>query len=332
MKKPFVVLCVVLLGIASLPVARAADLHPPATPEDPASAMVSAQDVLSRLQAGTNAPPRAGAFAPPAAGPTAGAMPTLNEIMAAAPATNAAAASPGDVLAGKVYWGLVESDWGARTGALAPRALSPDSDTVQEGYYAATTLPAVDTNFVAGNVKKNVAIFGVTGTYSGGGRVPKTGQTNSFRLGDDGWWSTNDVGMAWPDPRFTVQANTNLVVDNLTGLMWVRAPHSLPGNANSMNWNQAIDFCWDLNFAGYTDWRLPNILELMSPLDFSRRVSPWILPLGHPFVGLKSGVYYSSTSDNEFAGHSKAITGWLGGVGVRENTQPGFVWPVRGGY
>ena len=49
--------------------------------------------------------------------------------------------------------------------------------------------------------------------------VPKTGQTNSTQSGDNGYY-TNDV--TWPNPRFTVLADTNCVLDNLTGLIWTR--------------------------------------------------------------------------------------------------------------
>ena len=43
-----------------------------------------------------------------------------------------------------------------------------------------------------------------------------------------------------PIPRFTIQADTNCVVDNLTGLMWARNAN-LPGATQS--WAQAIAFC-----------------------------------------------------------------------------------------
>ncbi len=45
-------------------------------------------------------------------------------------------------------------------------------------------------------------------------------------------------------PRFTIQADTNCVVDNLTGLMWARNAN-LPGATQS--WAQAISFCKNLS-------------------------------------------------------------------------------------
>ncbi len=36
------------------------------------------------------------------------------------------------------------------------------------------------------------------------------------------------------------------------------------------SWSYAIKHCEDLNFAGYSDWRLPNINELLSIVDESK--------------------------------------------------------------
>jgi len=54
------------------------------------------------------------------------------------------------------------------------------------------------------------------------------------------------------------------VTDTTTGLMWQRA------TAGEMKWEAAISYCEDLNFSGYDDWRLPNLKELRSIVDFSR--------------------------------------------------------------
>ena len=80
-------------------------------------------------------------------------------------------------------------------------------------------------------------------------------------VGGDGTPKTVPTG---PVPRFTIQADTDCVVDNLTGLMWARNAN-LPGAAQS--WAQAIAFCKNLNYGGHNDWRLPNIRELCSIIN-----------------------------------------------------------------
>ncbi len=144
--------------------ARGGSLDDPGVPTDPASAMYTTQDLYDRLAFGTNAPKRAGAFAEPTAGPTAGTMPTTDDIMAKAPATNSSGAVDGEVLSGKTFWGLTQGAWGTHTGTIATVTLSPANDTVPNGYYVATTLHAVDPDLAAGNIVSNIAIFGVTGT------------------------------------------------------------------------------------------------------------------------------------------------------------------------
>lgn len=155
--------------------------------------------------------------------------------------------------------------------------------------------------------------------------VQETGLTNSYRTGDDVWCSTN-VGVAWPNPRFTIQSDTNVVQDNLTGLMWTR-------NANlngAKNWNNAIDYCNNLSHGGYDDWRLPNIRELQSLIDYGC-ANP-ALPSGHPFNAVQCIVpYWTSTT---WAGNTDVA--WYlyldyGRVSYDLKTTSPYVWPVRGG-
>ncbi|CAN8138840.1 exported hypothetical protein [uncultured Thiomicrorhabdus sp.] len=68
------------------------------------------------------------------------------------------------------------------------------------------------------------------------------------------------------------------------------------GNVEEKNWQQALQTARDLNqtggFAGYTDWRLPNIKELASIMEL-QCVAPvinWSL-----FPNTPSGIFWSST-------------------------------------
>ncbi len=54
------------------------------------------------------------------------------------------------------------------------------------------------------------------------------------------------------------------ITDLNTGLMWQQIP-ALEG----MSWEEAKEYCENLELAGYDDWRLPNIKELFSISDFS---------------------------------------------------------------
>ena len=47
--------------------------------------------------------------------------------------------------------------------AVTAQSLNPANDTVTAGYYAATTLHAVDADLATGNIRAGVTIFGITG-------------------------------------------------------------------------------------------------------------------------------------------------------------------------
>jgi len=55
------------------------------------------------------------------------------------------------------------------------------------------------------------------------------------------------------------------ISDRATGLMWMKAD-----SGKAMNWEQALKYAESLRYAGYHDWRLPNVKELQSIVDYSR--------------------------------------------------------------
>ncbi len=148
-------------------------------------------------------------------------------------------------------------------------------------------------------------------------------------------------GVVWPDPRFTDNSD-GTVTDNLTGLIWLK-------NANCFGTRQWATALADANTlapgnCGLTDgsvagsWRLPNLQELLSLIDYeffspalsnAAGTAKWTE--GDAFSGVQSDHYWSSTS--------YAPTGnlaWFAQLNVGGFSQDGkagahFVWPVRGG-
>jgi hypothetical protein len=65
-----------------------------------------------------------------------------------------------------------------------------------------------------------------------------------------------------------------VVRDSLTGLEWQGCVAGLSGdlceigNVVEKDWKEALSYCEGLSWAGHTDWRLPNIVELTSIVDF----------------------------------------------------------------
>ena len=88
----------------------------------------------------------------------------------------------------------------------------------------------------------------------------KTGQTTSYATGDDG---DLENGLDLPVVRFeeTNIAGVDLVIDHHTGLMW---PKTVIQDVTEMSWYSALTAVNALSLAGFSDWRMPNVLEMMS--------------------------------------------------------------------
>jgi len=55
------------------------------------------------------------------------------------------------------------------------------------------------------------------------------------------------------------------ITDNATELMWMQYDSD-----SAMNWEEALNYAENLEFAEYTDWRLPDVKELQSIVDYTR--------------------------------------------------------------
>jgi hypothetical protein len=157
--------------------------------------------------------------------------------------------------------------------------------------------------------------------------VPHSGQTNSWAKQDDRDWATNGIGTPWPVPRFADHGD-GTVTDNLTGLMWSKDARLAGGQIGP--WTNAIAFCDSLSLGGYSDWRMPNIRELFTLVDFSQSYPA--LPSDHPFQNVRTFYWASTTvagSDND-TWLLIISDGRVDDGGSKTGTLD--LWPVRGGH
>jgi len=99
--------------------------------------------------------------------------------------------------------------------------------------------------------------------------------------------------------EFVRDNSKEVVVDNSTNLMW---QDDNDVKSVTKTWVEAINYCENLNFAGYSDWRLPNINELKSIVDYTKNNSA----IDSEFSNVASVFYWSSSS---VAGYSDSA--WL---------------------
>lgn len=171
------------------------------------------------------------------------------------------------------------------------------------------------------------------------GRVHTTGQSACWDLtgtpiaclgtGQDGEYQKG-VSVA---PRFTDNAD-GTVTDNLTSLIWLKDANCFglkiwPTALSSAN-TLANGSCGLADGSVAGDWRLPNIKELQSLYDYNE-INPAV-PAGHPFAGVRSDKYWSSTThvgDPSLAW--TVLPQFSGSVNYDTKADDAFVWPVRGG-
>lgn len=200
----------------------------------------------------------------------------------------------------------------------------------------AFTQPALQTCTIA-NASGTVSganVTNVTVTCVVSIALPKTGQTLCYDAanavvacagtGQDGEFQK---GVAVAAPRFVVGsgATAGCVTDSLTGLMWVASP-SLTGS----DWASALTAANGLNLCGFTDWRLPNLVELGSLLNYS--VGDNAAVLNAAGFSNSGGWYWTSTS---MAGYPL----WVGVLNIADGQMTTSAaktylyprtWPVRG--
>lgn len=58
------------------------------------------------------------------------------------------------------------------------------------------------------------------------------------------------------------------LTDNATGLMW-----SQDDSGEGMEWAEALSYAENSELAGHNDWRLPNVKELQSIIDYTRSIT-----------------------------------------------------------
>lgn len=79
-------------------------------------------------------------------------------------------------------------------------------------------------------------------------------------------------------------------IDMKNGLMW--QDDGVTANAK-MTWEEATEYCSGLKLAGYDDWRLPTVKELLTLVDYAREDPAAIRQIRY----VRSEDYWTSVTD-----------------------------------
>ena len=168
-------------------------------------------------------------------------------------------------------------------------------------------------------------------------RFPASGQTSTFATADDG-----DLEKG---ATLRYQDNADGTVTDLnTGLMWeLKTDDSgIHDKDNTYTWSEAFSvFIAGVNsaeFAGYTDWRLPNAKELQSIVNYGN----WAPTIGEatvggfgtgaPFTNTVSDSYWSSTTNAAITDNAWYVYFLRGTVNqISKTSNNYYVRCVRGG-
>jgi uncharacterized protein (TIGR02145 family) len=115
------------------------------------------------------------------------------------------------------------------------------------------------------------------------------------------------------------------VTDTSTGLMWQQ------DTQGAMTWEEAITYCESLSFASYDDWRLPDINELFSLVDYSK-FDPAIDTTFFPNTqSYEESYYWSSTTYTDFTDEVWCMETYGGGRWPNPKSYTYYVLAVRAG-
>lgn len=127
------------------------------------------------------------------------------------------------------------------------------------------------------------------------GRAPNLSDTGQVLCYDTAGNTVSCDNPDWPGQDGSYQAGCQLagrfvdngddtVTDNCTNLMWHK--NTVGTSGAGLDWQQALQYCENLELAGFSDWRLPSVTELATLVDYSRgRDSTPIYPVFGGFLG-----------------------------------------------
>ena len=294
----------VVASIIGISISYAGSLTPPGSPS---ATMNTLDDIYTKLTTNTNA----GTHSLSTTTAPTSTFHTLTQIYGAIPTIDAT-----KILTGTSYLGISGSIT-VKTGEVTASTSATSTNklllTVPIGYYDGTvTLSTTSTNFTATNIKSGTTVFGLTGSLAAGSAAAPlaTGLTVCYNA-SGGVISCTGTGqdaelLKGVAHLYTDNGEaTSTITDNSTGLVWQKCSKGLSGtdcatgSAVNSNWTNALAYC-NANTAQLpgSGWRLPNVNELLTLVDYSTST-----------VATINGVYFPNTTLGNYWTSSTVVFG-----------------------
>jgi hypothetical protein len=165
-------------------------------------------------------------------------------------------------------------NFSGRTGTGSPSSTQAPADAAPYLGDSATGERFIDaqywssTRYVGTTMNGNATAFGVN---FADGRIK--GYGSAARNSRDNRYVRYVRGNVYGINGFADNGN-GTITDNATGLTWLQSDSGAfkagVNNDGSLNWQEALTWCESLDYAGSSDWRLPNAKELHSIVDYTR--------------------------------------------------------------
>lgn len=186
------------------------------------------------------------------------------------------------------------------------------------------------------------------------GSVLKTGQTTSYVSGDDGFYQRGllkayillTLGQYSGTTSITINSKTdshtnNCVFDKNTGLMWSKNVSAGvgPSSTGVLPWTTTgsggtsegifpyVEAANTVLLAGYSDWRVPNVFELMSLVD---EEAPTGMPDSAAFPSFQTLPIWSSTTRPDLTTSAFTFNYSIGRASDAAKTATNYCCLVRG--
>lgn len=140
-----------------------------------------------------------------------------------------------------------------------------------------------------------------------------------------------DSTMQWGRYRISGIYKGLVILDDFTRLHWQNQGSSTP-----ISWSQeaspgsAQRYCDRLSQGGYTDWRVPSVLELQSLVDYTVFLGPMINSIAFPFT--PADFFWASSDNAASPNYAWGVDFRGGSTQMREGNSSGYLRCVRGSY